>query len=238
MSHHNKLFFSSVYKMYENIFTIPFKGLQPQYKMNYTKNTVFELRKIAKQSGLVGYTRLRKADLIAKIEANETQTLIPSHFSPISPNTSSHIETPPQTTIPVTTVRKLFVKTKSAIDRCAKAIERNIPKQPMKVVKEKLGVMQTKITSYFRKIINKPKFEIHETASAIKGFTKQYTVAGASGIDTTSFLNTVQAQVVNLLLKNRQSKTNFVLTCAMERVDMKSGVVDAKDFPFVSKTEV
>ena len=39
--------------MYENIFTIPFKGLQPQYKMEYTKNTVIELRKIAKQSGLV-----------------------------------------------------------------------------------------------------------------------------------------------------------------------------------------
>src|SRR5688572_19615523 len=149
MSHHNKLFFSSVYKMYENIFTTPFKGMQPQYKMEYTKKTVIELRKIAKQSGMVGYTRLRKADLIAKIEANETQTLIPSHFTPISPYTNSHIETPPQTPVPVTTVRKLCNKIKSAMNTCAKAIKRKIPKQPFKVVKEEIGRTQTKITSYF-----------------------------------------------------------------------------------------
>src|SRR5688572_2536960 len=181
--------------MYENIFTTPFKGLQPQYKMNYTKNTVIELRKIAKQSGLVGYTRLRKAELIAKIEANETQTLIPSHFTPISPNTSSRIEIPTQEPVPTSTVRKVYDKIKLAVNTCEKAIERNIPKQPMKIVKEKLGIMQTKITSYFRKIINKPKFEIHQTAKAIKGFTKQYTVAGASGIDAASFLNAVRVQV-------------------------------------------
>ena len=206
--------------------------------MDHRKKSVIELRKIAKQSGLVGYTRLRKAELIAKIEANQAQTRIPSHFIPISPTTSSRIEIPTQEPIPVSAVRKVFDKTKLAINTCVKAIERNIPKQPMKVVKEKFGVMQTKITSYFRKIINKPKFEIHETASAIKGFTKQYTVAGSSGIDATSFLNTVQAPVIDLLSKNRQTKTNFVLTCAMERVDMKTGEVDAKDFPFVSRTEV
>ena len=98
--------------------------------MDHTKNTVIELRKIAKQRGLVGYTRLRKADLIAKIEANETQTLIPSHFTP------NIIEIPTQASIPATKVRKLFDKTKSAINTCVEAIERNIPKQPMKIVKE------------------------------------------------------------------------------------------------------
>src|SRR5688572_1201899 len=108
----------------------------------------------------------------------------------------------------------------------------------MKIVKEKVGVMQTKITSYFRKLINKPRFEIHLTASAIKGFSKQYTVEGTKGIDATSFLNAVQAQVIDLLSKNRQTKVNFILTCAMERVDMKTGAVDSKDFPFLSRTEV
>ena len=206
--------------------------------MEYTNKTVIELRKIAKQSGLVGYTRLRKAELIAKIEANQAQTLIPSHFTPISPTTSSRVEIPTQEPIPVSRVQKVFNETKLAINRCVKAIERKIPKQPMKIVKEKVGVMQTKITSYFRKLINKPRFEIHLTASAIKGFSKQYTVEGAKGIDATSFLNAVQAQVIDLLSKNRQTKVNFILTCAMERVDMKTGEVDSNDFPFLSRTEV
>src|SRR5688572_29493774 len=199
--------------------------------MEYTNKTVIELRNIAKQSGLVGYTRLRKAELIAKIEANAAQTLIPSHFIPISPTTSSLIEIPTQEPIPVSAARKVFDKTKLAINTCVKAIENKIPKQPMKIVKEKIGVMQTKITSYFGKLINKPKFEVHLTASAIKGFTKQYTVEGSNGIDATSSLHAVRAQVVDLMSKNRQTKTNFVLTCAMERVDMKTGEVDAKDFP-------
>ena len=230
--------FFLVYKMHENIFVLHLKDCCRNIKWNHTKKTVIELRKIAKQSGLVGYTRLRKAELIAKIEANEAQTLIPSHFAPISPTASSRIEIPTQASIPTSAVRKVYDKIKLAINTCEKAIERKIPKQPMKIVKEKLGVMQTKITSFFRKIINKPKFEIHQTASAIKGFTKQYTVDGANGIDATSFLNAVQAQAVDLLSKNRQTKVNFVLTCAMERVDMKTGEVDATDFPFLSRTEV
>src|SRR5688572_12404117 len=41
-----------------------------------------------------------------------------------------------------------------------------------------------------------------------------------------------------LVVKNRQTKTNFVLTCTMERVDMKTGEVDSQEFPFVSRTEV
>jgi len=203
--------------------------------MEYSKKTVVELRKIAKQSGLVRYTRLQKAELIAKIEAHEAQTLIPSHFTP---NASLQIEIPTQTPILASTVQKVYNKTKLAINTCVEAIERNIPKQPMKIVKEKLGVMQTKISSYFRKIINKPKFELRETASAIKGFTKQYTVEGASGIDVASFLSAVRPSVLDLLTQNRQTKVSFILTCAMERVNMKPGEVDSTNFPFRSKTEV
>src|SRR5688572_21170748 len=134
--------------MHENIFVLHLKYCRRNIKMEYTNKTVIELRKIAKQSGLVGYTRLRKAELIAKIEANQAQTLIPSHFTPISPTTSSRVEIPTQEPIPVSRVQKVFDKTKLAINRCVKAIERKIPKQPMKIVKEKVGVIPTKITSY------------------------------------------------------------------------------------------
>ena len=176
--------------MYENIFTTPFKGMQPQYKMDYEKKTVIELRNIAKQSGLVRYTRLRKAELIAKIEAHS----VPS----ISPNVSlldasvPDIGIPTLKPIPATTVRKIFDKTKSAINTFAKWIEAYVPEEPKRKVNEKLEALKAKVNSIFAKIHTKT-YKIRETASAINGFTKQYTVEGAKGIDATSFLDTVHS---------------------------------------------
>ena len=81
-------------------------------------------------------------------------------------------------------------------------------------------------------------FQIRESASAIRGFTKQYTIEGRGGIDPESFLNAVQPLVIHLLSKNRQTKVNLVLSCIMERVDIKTGEVETADVPFCSKTEV
>ena len=80
-----------------------------------------------------------------------------------------------------------------------------------KSVNERLDSLKSKISSIFSKI-NKPKFEIRETASAIKGFTKRHTIEGTHGIDVTSFLNAVRPQVVGLLTKNRGVKVQFNLS--------------------------
>ena len=82
------------------------------------------------------------------------------------------------------------------------------------------------------------KFVIHESDSALKGFKIQYTIDGTEGIDEKTFLNKVQSQVINLISKNCRRKTALVLTCIMERVDMKSGETNVLDVPFRSKDEV
>jgi hypothetical protein len=79
---------------------------------------------------------------------------------------------------------------------------------------------------------------IRESKSAIKGFTKQYTIDGWNGTDADRFLKTVKPKVISLLSKNRQTKINMVLTCTMERVDMKSGEVISDDIPFLSRTGI
>ena len=58
------------------------------------------------------------------------------------------------------------------------------------------------------------------------------------GIDAVSFLNSVQPQVIGMISENHEIKINLVLTCTMERADVKSEEVVTGDFPFVSKTEV
>ena len=82
------------------------------------------------------------------------------------------------------------------------------------------------------------KYEIEETKSALKGFTKQYTINGKDGVDAVSFLNSIQPQVLGVLNKNHQTKVNLILTCIMERVDLKTGEITSIDAPFLSKNEI
>ena len=67
---------------------------------------------------------------------------------------------------------------------------------------EKLEALKTKVNTIFRKIA-KNRLEIQETKSAIKGFTKQYTIHGIEGVDAASFLAASRPQVVSLLSGKR-----------------------------------
>ena len=83
-----------------------------------------------------------------------------------------------------------------------------------------------------------PVHEIRESNSALKGFTKRYTMDGSEGIDAMSFFNDIQPQVTDLLSKNTQTKVNMILTCIMERVDIATGEVQAVNAPFLSRTQI
>ena len=73
---------------------------------------------------------------------------------------------------------------------------------------------------------------------ALRGFTKNYIIDGWEGIDAMSYLNQVQPQVVDLLARKRQTKANLILTCIMERVDIKTGEVHSANVPCLSKTGI
>src|SRR6218665_1378313 len=115
----------------------------------------------------------------------------------------------------------------------------HIPSQVKKPTNKKLQDLITKVNFLFSEI-NKQNFEIRENSSAIRGFrsTKQFTIDGAHRIDAVSFLNVVRPEGTSLLSKNRQTKINLVLTCKMERVNMKSGRIDSDNVPFVSRNAV
>jgi len=53
-----------------------------------------------------------------------------------------------------------------------------------------------------------------------------------------SFLNDVQPQVTDFRSKHRQTKINFILTCTVVRVDIKTGGALSVNAPFVSKAEI
>ena len=77
-----------------------------------------------------------------------------------------------------------------------------------------------------------------ESKSALKKFAMQYRIDGKDWIDPDLFLVNAKQSITNLLINRRQTKVILILSCMMEKVDLKSGEVIAKEAAFHSKTEV
>src|SRR6218665_67873 len=192
-------------------------------RMNNQKSeTIRELRDIAKQKKMVGYYKLRKADLISAI-SKHGGGVMDLLDTPVPKNDKHPILTPNKYIPPAKQSRlnKSISndlekhKVRSKVNSFADRIVNFIPKPEQKFhIKQKVESLKFYVRSLFAKVRSK-KFKIRKTASAKKGFTKQYTIDGTSGIDSLSFLNAVRPHVVNLLSENRQTKINLVLTCAM-----------------------
>src|SRR5271166_3116066 len=227
--------------------------MSSQNKMINAKMTVIQLKAAAKAQGIKGYSKLRKAELLQLVYGGPgrgaNESILDSPVPDIQVPTLS-----PSPYVPTSVFRKIYDKTKAAIKAVVKAATKApakaatfaaakaatfanwivslISPEPKRIVNEKRKASNTKVDT------NLKKFEIRESKSAIKGFAKQYTIDGMEGIDAVSFLNSVRPQVISQISRNPMTKINIVLTCIMERVDMKSGEVITAECPFVSKTEV
>jgi len=190
--------------------------------------TVKKLRAIAKERGIKRNSSLRKAELIATINAHlaDNHSLVDA---PV-PDISASVITPTKYVAPPQKEGKTGVLStiKSFRDWLY------VPGQIKKPINKALEALKAKIARLF----NEHKFVLCESESAMKGFTKQSTVDGRPGMDAVSFLKAVRPLVVDFLKRIRRIKVNLVLTCKMERVIIATGDVITKDIPFVSRTEV
>ena len=80
-------------------------------------------------------------------------------------------------------------------------------------------------------------FQLKESKSALKKFAIQYRIDGQDWIDPDLFLNNAKPSITNLLINRRQTKVKLILSCMMEKVDLKSGEVIVKETAFHSKTK-
>ena len=83
-------------------------------------------------------------------------------------------------------------------------------------------------------------FQPTQTKSALKNCAIQYRIKGSNGYDPESFLLNSKQPITNLMINTRQTNVKLILSCMMEKVDLKSGdgeVID-KEAAFHSKTEV
>ena len=74
-------------------------------------------------------------------------------------------------------------------------------------------------------------FEVRESNSALRNFTRVYTVDGIEGIDARSFLDNVRENITRVLRNNRRTKVKLIFKCYMERPsNLGETVIKPADF--------
>ena len=130
--------------------------------------TVPMLKNLARERGLRGYSRLRKAELIRRLRAPRDQILDrdnDARMADVPFLRPTPYETPPPST-PSNTVENLL----DYLDNV-----KEIPKS----VSPRLKKLQEKIKSIYEQM---KSFEVRESNSALRNFAKVYTIDGIDGV--------------------------------------------------------
>ena len=206
-------------------------GLKKKYSPLEMDNiTLVKLKTLAKQRGIKGYYKLRKAELIHALEAVRLVEQKSSIFNEPIPNDPTPILQPtPWRPSNVTTKDTQNIKQK--IKDFDERLLNYLPPKP-KVVDKVLESFKNKIKKMYEK--GDTLFQPTQSKSALKSFAIQHQIKGLNGYDPESFLFNSKQPITNLMIKTRQTKVNF--SCMMEKVDLKSGEVIAKEAAFHSKT--
>ena len=212
--------------------------------MATNRNTVVQLKSMAKERGLNGYSRLRKDDLIQfindarPIPAPRTIRPIPAPRTLVKP-----IPTPRTLVKPIPAPRISRIMT--AINSYVKPTLIGIKKAFDWVPKQALN-----LNSYITKNLNdligwakspsqrKQLYELKESKSALRKFTMQYVIEGRAGYDPESFMADVKRSVINFLRNNRRTKIKLIMRCNMEKNNFSTGEVIVNKTSFHSKPEV
>ena len=195
--------------------------------------TVIKLKTLAKQRGIIGNYKLRKSELIKKLEAHSDvneQVLIPELEIPRnttrSVNTSEILDDPilDDKTPFIQPTPSFIAKSKQKIKDFGNLLLDYIPPTP-KVVDEALESFKNLIKKLYNK--RDTSFQLRESKSASKKFAIQYRVDGKDWIDPDLFLLNSKQPITNLMTIPRQTKVKLILSCMIEKVDLKNGEVIA-----------
>ena len=189
-----------------------------------------ELKAEAKRLGLKRYSRLKKAELINLIARNSSPILDEE-----IPEINSEILKPTK-----------YIKPRIDED------EVNKRKKEIRELEEMLGLRrrriipeikvwtpkEEKIQRKIRKIkeINRRRLKITETASALRGFTRQFRIEGIPRHAPREFMQIARRDILKLMRENRQTRVRMILTCEMTRKELFSESTQILNTFFNSET--
>ena len=189
-----------------------------------------ELKAEAKRLGLKRYSRLKKAELI---------NLIARNSSPILDEEMPEIDSE-------------ILKPTKYIEPRIDEDEANKRKREIRELEEMLGLRQRRIIpeikvwtpkeeNLHRKIrkikeINRRRLKITETASALRGFARQFRIEGIPRHAPREFMQMARRDILNLMRENRQTRVRMILNCEMTRKELFSESTQILNSYFNSET--
>ena len=189
-----------------------------------------ELKAEAKRLGLKRYSRLKKAELINLIARNSSPILDEE-----IPEIDSEILKPTK-----------YIKPRIDEDETKKR------KREIRKLEEMLGLRQRRIIPEIKvwtpkeenlqrkirkiKEINRRRLRITETASALRGFTRQFRIEGIPRHAPREFMQMARRDIMKLMRENRQTRVRMILNCEMTRKELFSESTQILNTFFHSET--
>ena len=189
-----------------------------------------ELKAEAKRLGLKRYSRLKKAELINLIARNSSPILDEE-----IPEIDSGILKPTKYIKP--RIDEDEAKRKREIRKLEEMLGLKRPghlNPEIKVWTPKEEIIQRKIRKI--KEINRRRLRITETASALRGFTRQFRIEGIPRHAPREFMQLARRDILKLMRENRQTRVRMILTCEMTRKELFSESTQILNAFFNSET--
>ena len=212
------------------------------------KQSVKELKALAREKGIKGYYRMRKAELIDVLE-EESEIFYSANDQSI-PEVDIPIPAPSRVTQIKNLASNVAAPVKSVIKRFTGWLLNYIPEPIKSAVNERVENLKERVNSIFgrQEEVGQPIEDVNsqdedhltpkEYKTAIKGYFKTFRVNGINGMDEKTFMNNVKPRVINLIKSKGSIKVKLILTVRFTKENPATGNIDINVYFFASKMEI